>query len=257
METVLTTVTPEMAKKFLSKNYKHNRKLSPSHVQFFVDEILGDNFATTHQGIAIGVNGALLDGQHRLNAIVETGIPQIMNVTRDVPLSAYQYFDGGKKRTVAERHEIDKRVAQPITALAKLTQGYGYITTESIQMAKDMILDDIVELIGFAPRSRKFFASATMKVAAVACMKTYNRTYAKELYKKMVMSDLTDLPPVGSAFVRQALVGKLGNKGSSARDLLCRGIILFNPQHANVTRISVDRDSLSEIRKKVIEMCSK
>ncbi len=36
---------------------------------------------TTHQGIAIASDGTLVDGQHRLLAIVESGVTVRMNVT--------------------------------------------------------------------------------------------------------------------------------------------------------------------------------
>lgn len=57
----------------------------------------------THQGIAFDENGELVDGQHRLNAIVEANIPVQMNVTYNVHRAPGEVFtiDMGRKRTYA------------------------------------------------------------------------------------------------------------------------------------------------------------
>lgn len=59
---------------------------------------------TTHQGIAIATDGTLVDGQHRLMAVVESGVTVRMNVTFNAPKS--QHIDSGNCRSMANRVQM-------------------------------------------------------------------------------------------------------------------------------------------------------
>jgi len=94
-------ITPEYAQERLNNN-PNNRRMSPKHVNRYKRDILSGQFLTTHQGIAIDINGQLQDGQHRLQAIVETGISITMLVVTGLPQSSMAVIDTGVNRTVAE-----------------------------------------------------------------------------------------------------------------------------------------------------------
>lgn len=61
---------------------------------------------TTHQGIAIASDGTLVDGQHRLLAIVESGVTVRMNVTFNAAKS--QHIDSGDIRSMANRVQMSE-----------------------------------------------------------------------------------------------------------------------------------------------------
>lgn len=90
-------ITPEIAQQMLTHNV-NNRNVNRRMVEKLKRDILSGNFQLSHQGIAFGVNGDLLDGQHRLIAIQESGIPVSLVVARDVSQQAVQAIDTGKSR---------------------------------------------------------------------------------------------------------------------------------------------------------------
>lgn len=110
MNTKLTTVTPEMAKRFLKTN-ECNRPVRMAHVMRLKNEILAGRWLPTHQGIAFADDGSLLDGQHRLMAIEASGREVKMFVTHgvkkfhngDINLNAMDVIDCGKSRTTADQ----------------------------------------------------------------------------------------------------------------------------------------------------------
>jgi hypothetical protein len=74
----LKTVSPDAAKRLLTtNNYGAQRKLRPQHVQRLIGEIENDRFTTGHIALATNGDGRryLMNGQHQLHAIIETGIP--------------------------------------------------------------------------------------------------------------------------------------------------------------------------------------
>jgi len=91
-------VTPTMAAEFLKRN-RGNRPISRRRVKAFAKLISSGAFGHTHQGMALDEVGDLLDGQHRLAAILETGISVWMVVARNVPRATFTQIDAGGTRS--------------------------------------------------------------------------------------------------------------------------------------------------------------
>lgn len=99
MYTVIMDVTPELASEWLKKNYK-NRSLSHDRIKQYTLAMISGNWVLTHQGIAFDDAGNLLDGQHRLQAVVKSGVTVKMNVTFDVErIGGIMEIDTGRART--------------------------------------------------------------------------------------------------------------------------------------------------------------
>ncbi|MFJ9039082.1 hypothetical protein ACIRF8_21110 [Streptomyces sp. NPDC102406] len=91
-------ISPQLAAEWLTRN-TNNRPLSKSTVQQLAGQIQRGEWQLTHQGIAFDKDGALIDGQHRLAAIVKAGITVPLTVAHDVPRTAFTVMDTGRKRT--------------------------------------------------------------------------------------------------------------------------------------------------------------
>lgn len=102
VETKLMTVTPEMAAKWLELN-KGNRDVRPALVKMLTAEITNNRWQVTHQGIAFDEFGELLDGQHRLHAIVRADAAVPMYVSYGAPRASFAVVDGGANRSFRDR----------------------------------------------------------------------------------------------------------------------------------------------------------
>lgn len=60
------------------------------------------DWLVTHQGIAFDANGVLVDGQHRLAAVVEADLPVELTVFTDVDPHTFDVLDTGKRRNAAD-----------------------------------------------------------------------------------------------------------------------------------------------------------
>lgn len=100
-------IKPSTATKWLEKN-SVNRKLSDSHVKRLAEDMELGRYQMTHQGVAFDWNGNLLDGQHRLAAIVKSGAQIRMLVTSGLPPKSMAVMDVDvKKRSLANVLQID------------------------------------------------------------------------------------------------------------------------------------------------------
>lgn len=68
----------------------------------FAEAMKRGEWKTTHQGIAIDSNGVLVDGQHRLTAIVEADVPVKLTVFTEVSPDSFDVLDTGKRRNAAD-----------------------------------------------------------------------------------------------------------------------------------------------------------
>ncbi|MGX4688279.1 hypothetical protein [Streptomyces sp. JNUCC 63] len=98
MRMEVVDVSPRLAAEWLTRN-TNNRPLSKSTVQQLAGQIQRGEWQLTHQGIAFDEDQVLIDGQHRLAAIVRAGITVPLTVTHGVPRTAFTVMDTGRKRT--------------------------------------------------------------------------------------------------------------------------------------------------------------
>jgi hypothetical protein len=95
------TVTPCLAELMLRRNVR-NRPMVEGNVDKFVKLIERGEFRVTHQGVAFDWNGDLLDGQHRLAAVIETAKSVEIIVGFGYDPKVFDALDGGRKRTVGD-----------------------------------------------------------------------------------------------------------------------------------------------------------
>lgn len=99
MHSTVMTITPEQAGVWLERNTK-NRKINRATVNRYAATIKAGRWELNAQGIAFFEDGSLADGQHRLAAIVQSGVPTMMMVTFDVPNTSV-VWDRGQGRSQA------------------------------------------------------------------------------------------------------------------------------------------------------------
>lgn len=106
MRTNVELITPEMAKEYLTRN-KQNRKLNDGIVSFYAKQMRENMWALTGQGISFDSSNMLIDGQHRLAAIVLSKKPVNMLVIRGVEKTNFEFYDIGKNRSIGDIFSID------------------------------------------------------------------------------------------------------------------------------------------------------
>ena len=120
MKTTVQTITPEQAAAWLHPSINtENRPLRQDHVAYLAKEIIEGRRATTHQGLAFALSGRLLDGQHRLAAIVRAGKAIDMPVTTGLDEDAFRAIDCGLKRANYDRiHFVDDQNQNRLICMA-------------------------------------------------------------------------------------------------------------------------------------------
>lgn len=101
IHTTIERITPEQAQHYLEYN-TNNRNMRASHVERLSSDILNNRWTMNGSSIVFNGDGTLLDGQHRLAAIVKAGLPVEMLVVRGVSKNAMPTIDANLSRTAAD-----------------------------------------------------------------------------------------------------------------------------------------------------------
>lgn len=103
------TITPDRARKLLDVTEAQgftNRTIRKTRVEKLAHAIVTGQWQLTHQPLALTPAGAVLDGQHRLAAIVAADQAVDMLVVRDADPETFGVVDAGAARTTGDTLKI-------------------------------------------------------------------------------------------------------------------------------------------------------
>jgi hypothetical protein len=101
IQTQIERITPKLAEAYLESNTA-NRKARSAHVARLANDMAKGRWLMNGAAIVFNGDGSLLDGQHRLMAIVDSGLAMEMLVVRGVSRLAMPTIDANVPRTAAD-----------------------------------------------------------------------------------------------------------------------------------------------------------
>ncbi len=125
----LVEITPEIAASYLQCNSERQRKISRNTVEKYANDLLNGRWRTNGGPIRFDWDGNLIDGQHRLTAVVETGVSITEFVIWNLDPKAFETIDQGRVRSLGT--VIGAGTKEATIARAIVT----YETTESVAKA--------------------------------------------------------------------------------------------------------------------------
>jgi hypothetical protein len=121
VKTETVKITPRLAEEWLGRN-SHNRALRNHVVEQLAGAMTRGEWRMNGDSIRFAWDGPLLDGQHRLWAVVESGVTIESLVITGLPNDAQDTMDQGIKRTLGD--VLRMRGAVDYTAIAAVTTLY-------------------------------------------------------------------------------------------------------------------------------------
>lgn len=94
-------IDPDHAEALLATN-QGNRSLKWRNIDAFARDIAAHQWQLNGESIIIATSGRLMNGQHRLHAVIKAGVGIWTAVVRDMPESAFATLDRGAKRTAGD-----------------------------------------------------------------------------------------------------------------------------------------------------------
>lgn len=245
-------IGPEAARRMLERN-EGNRPIRRHMFARYAATMAAGNWRTSPEPIVIGKSGRLLNGQHRLSAVITSGAEVPFMVVSGVDDAAFEVIDRGGPRSLADALQKNKRLIEVAALLARLWVQRP--TDNQIKEMAEVIEEPHQRLITACPSTTKVFSSAPMRLAAtVRLLAGYDPEYIVTLYRELVLGRVAGLPPVAQGFVGAVLAGRVvmrSSGGGGQYEMIARAWDLYDPAKANNARIMVRDTSraLEEIRR--------
>lgn len=100
MRTEIIKITPELASEFLRKNMV-NRTPNDKRVKSYAEDMKAGRWQENGESIKFNVKGDMIDGQHRLMAIIKSGVTVKTAVTYDIS-DEVSIMDRGRNRSTTD-----------------------------------------------------------------------------------------------------------------------------------------------------------
>lgn len=111
-------VTPVMAARWIEKHNSNNRTISKSRVAGYAAEMAAGRWTFNGETIQFDRDGVMLNGQHRCQAIIETGLTQTFLIVRGLDPQTQVTMDQGTRRAPHEQLMISGVAADSTVAAA-------------------------------------------------------------------------------------------------------------------------------------------
>lgn len=114
-EMTRVTVTPEMAQQWAERNTR-NRPVRYGRVARFARDMTAGNWTLNGETIKFDVNSDIIDGQHRIYACIQAGVPFESLVVTGLPPEVQDTVDTGASRTMADQFTLRGEPYGPLLA---------------------------------------------------------------------------------------------------------------------------------------------
>lgn len=145
-------VGPQLAREWLARNHPRNRVISAARVADYARHMREGTWPLTHQGIAFNTSDQLIDGQHRLHAVIGAGVvvPMLVTWGLDVDRLVYTNIDTGATKRPAhmiggKNAAVKAAAARLLTAPPRLffARGQSFNNMQAVEIAdRHPALDD-------------------------------------------------------------------------------------------------------------------
>ena len=127
-------IGPEQAEQLLGLNYGGNRSIRKSACNLYTHEMEKSQWhPEVSTPLTISDRGHVLDGQHRLQAIIDSGIEQFVELREGVSEDMYPFFDSITKRNATDGIDHPNATAVVAGMRVAISIGrYGLSTRQSV-----------------------------------------------------------------------------------------------------------------------------
>lgn len=230
-------IPPELAKSIMEHNNISNRNISLRNVEHLAAQIVNESWYENPQPVVFSVCGRLLNGQHRLQAIVVAGIPAKMAIVLDADPATYEVMDTGNKRSLADVAGIHRETAACMRLLIEVAESKRIAVAEAKQYAMCI---ERAEYEGGILRVQNSRVPSAVRAAYVASwlVNVQNREYCQASLRFLFCNEGV-APPIHLTFFRSLdRERKAYNRGTKGRrDFFNAALNLFDPACSEFRRL--------------------
>lgn len=178
LESTTVMMTPVEAAKLLESN-THNRPMRDSVIDRYARDMKEGRWIETHESIAIASDGEIVDGQHRLWAVLFSGATVPLRVTYNASKESQKVIDSGVIRTVVDVVALHDGSVKPKEAAISNRMLLGTRTGVAPSRAESIVfMEKHMDAIRFV--MEEVFPKMKRSITTAPVMAVVARAYYKE-----------------------------------------------------------------------------
>lgn len=242
-ESRIMLVTPTIAADWLEKHNTHNRDESQNRVDIYARDMEQGRWQFNGESIQFDIHGTLMNGQHRLRAIMQSGQAQKFNIVTGVDSASQITMDQGTRRTPAEQMavadiKVDGTTASAIRIYMRWYAGrlFGDVvankvsTTEIVEWAQSnpQVIENIRNIRAQLGNKRIVGVTPALTLAIALRFHTIDHEDADEFFHQLkTMEDVPAKSPV-SALWKKLDRARDSRIRYTERDLIAFFVVAWN-----------------------------
>lgn len=148
------SVTPDIAKRWLGRNVM-NRNVRELIVDGYARDMAAGKWELTGEPIKFERDGTLLDGQHRLHAVIKSNTTVLMFVVRGLDRHAQRVMDTGSKRTASDALTLGgEKNTSLLSATARIAVAMERVDTIARAQRYQVTHAELIDFIDLNPDIR-------------------------------------------------------------------------------------------------------
>lgn len=214
-------------------------------VSQYARDMRAGKWKCTHQGILLGKDDVVVDGQHRLLAVIECGVPQWMHVFHDDAFNTAleEPIDSGLKRSNSLVLGVSNQLAAIGSYAVRVTKGLQMISVADIKPFVEMYRLPFHALTNGTKHTKGGITKASVHLAATTrILLGDDLNYIRHIYSCMVSDKFTELSPLAASFYKQVVIDRTNFQESQ---LLARAIRVFDPVRSDHAKLQIKDETFA------------
>ena len=233
----IQVVTPEQATAWLENNYIGNRKVNTRRIQQWVGAMERGEWRITGQGLIFDWDGFLLNGQHRLRAVVELGKPVEFYCTFNEDPENFKIMDSGLPRSMKDRTKLPCNAIAVLSLAKRIETGVVQYQLSADELTELMNLHEVDMLRIVTGKARKYISTAPVQCAVFLHLLEGNET-ALEDYYNMQHLQFGEMKPVIQGLTKRLLSHGTKGSGSERLETFALTYKAMLPKYATLTSVA-------------------
>jgi len=257
VEVTSEKIGKELATRYLAKRYQNNRAMNKRTVAKYADDMRSGNWRPCPQGIAFAncASGeVLVDGQHRLQAIIDSNSVIEMLISRGWEAAvSYPSVDAGMAKTLSVRTGTPKFVAQVVTFFSNFISPASSVSIAEHDRILSSFTCDVMRFLEDRASSVKLTSAPIRSAFVAGMMSGVSYEKASYMYRMFHSSE-----PTGNNSLDRARITLLRyESGGGSQALYIFTLVLASILYPDRKRLTpkileeVDLKAREIIRKKV------
>ena len=258
IESKVLTISPKLAQKILHNYNYGNRPISPSTVTHYARQMeLGRWMLSPQPIVFLRKKGRLLDGQHRLQAVVQSKKTIQANCALVENEAGFKVLDQGKNRSNADILNLPNTIVSPMQFLLRIDthRNTKVVSTDIEPFLNSTLhhrLNHIVEVI--QPRDKRFKNAPFRAAFAVATCTGANFEKCSSAFRALSHLDFERCNEIMKTLYYQFDRGfeqSRVNSNNRNNEYFIRGLYLFYNIESEKSSIKISEQFKYECRNKV------